>query len=105
MIKKLLALVGVLLILASTFVGLAWAHYWKAARGPDLEVGKMGLWQSVHSNVALTPDLALILLLVGLLLGVALTIPWWRERLKHESVWWNKRDEPLDTPPRVPAGL
>lgn len=39
---------------------------------------------------------------IGLLLGPILTIPWWIERFRKESQWYEKRDEPLDGPPRVP---
>jgi hypothetical protein len=52
--------------------------------------------------LGITPELAFILSVTGLLLGVALTIPWWRKRLQRENVWWEKRDTPLDRPPRVP---
>jgi len=38
-------------------------------------------------------------------IGVILTIPWWRERFRDENRWWEKRDESLDTPPRVPGGM
>lgn len=101
MMREWLAFLGVLVILASTFLGLAWSQYWKAMSGsvPDLE--EMGIWQFVQSNVGLTPEQAFVLSLVGLLVGVALTIPWWRERLLRENIWWEKRDEPLDKPPRV----
>lgn len=46
---------------------------------------------------------ALIVAGIGLLLEPLLTLPWWRHRLKDESRWWEKRDEPLDGPPRVPS--
>ncbi|MAU01086.1 MAG: hypothetical protein CL608_28405 [Anaerolineaceae bacterium] len=46
---------------------------------------------------------AIIWSLIGLLLGIVLTIPWWRDRLRQENRWWEKRDEPLDTPPRIPS--
>lgn len=46
---------------------------------------------------------SLIIAGCGLLLGPLLTLPWWHERLKDESRWWEKRNEPLDGPPRVPS--
>lgn len=46
---------------------------------------------------------SLIVAGIGLLLGPLLTLPWWRHRLKDESRWWEKREEPLDGPPRVPS--
>ena len=61
----------------------------------------MEIWRFVETMLGITPELAFILSVTGLLLGVALTIPWWRKRLQRENVWWEKRDTPLDRPPRV----
>lgn len=104
MFRKWLAIVGILLIVGSSAIGLAWAQYWKATRELEPELEEMGLWRFLQSIVEVTPERAIILTLIGLLLGIALTVPWWRKRLESESVWWEKRDEPLDTPPRVPGG-
>jgi hypothetical protein len=38
----------------------------------------------------------------GILLGPLLAVPWWRERLRREEKWFEKRDEPLEGPPRIP---
>lgn len=38
----------------------------------------------------------------GILLGPMLTIPWWLNRLRQEEKWFEKRDEAVDGPPRVP---
>jgi hypothetical protein len=38
----------------------------------------------------------------GIFLGPLLAVPWWLERLRREEKWFEKRDEPLDGPPRVP---
>jgi hypothetical protein len=99
-LRNWLALVGLLFILASTFLGIAWAQYWKATGGRVADLEEMGIWLSVQSSLGITPDLALASTLAGLLLGIMMTIPWWRERLRRENVWWEKRGEPLDTPPR-----
>lgn len=39
---------------------------------------------------------------IGILVGPILTIPWWLDRFRQEEKWFEKRDEPLDGPPRVP---
>lgn len=39
---------------------------------------------------------------IGILLGPLLTIPWWLARLRQEEKWFEKRDDPLDSAPRVP---
>lgn len=101
MLRKSLALIGVLLILASIIFGLAWAQHrpWMGGflSGPE----ESGLWQIVRSMTGVAPEQALPLSLVGLLLGLVLTMPWWRERLQQEEVWWQKRDEPVKGPPRA----
>lgn len=38
----------------------------------------------------------------GILLGPLLTIPRWLQRLRQEKKWFEKRDEPVEGPPRVP---
>jgi len=98
MIKKWLALIGLLFILTSSLIGVAWVQFRRevAFNGEEVE-----LWQFVQSVMGIMPDQVLTLSLLGLLLGVILTIPWWRERLRQEGMWWEKQDEPLDTPPRA----
>lgn len=97
MIKKWLALIGLFFILTSSLIGVAWVQFRRLAfNGEEVE-----FWQFVQSVMGIMPDQILTLSLVGLLLGVILTIPWWRERLRQEGMWWEERDEPLDTPPRA----
>jgi hypothetical protein len=79
---------------------MAWAQLWRATRGRTPDLNEMGIWPSVQWNLGITPDQAFIISLIGLLLGMLLTIPWWHERLQRESVCWEKQDKPLDTPPR-----
>ena len=103
MVKKWLAWFGLLLILASLFMGMAWAQQWQATDGRTTDAEEMSLWRLVEGNVGITPEQALGFSLVGLLLGVMLMLPWWRDRLQQESEWWEMHDEPLDTWP--PAGM
>lgn len=62
-----------------------------------------GLRPGVYPSTVFTDGGSLIVAGCGLLLGPLLTLPWWHKRLKDESKWWEKRDEPLDGPPRVPS--
>lgn len=106
MLRKSLALLGLLLILSSAFFGMAWIQYWDATwdaaqdLSPDDE--ELEFWQLVQSIVRLSHEQVFISSLVALLLGAVLTIPWWRERLQRENVWWDNRNGPLDSPPRIP---
>lgn len=101
MIKNWLAILGVLILLVSGFLGLAWSEYERALREltPDLEA--LVVWPFLQKYVDLTPNQVLFLIIATFLLGVALTIPWWLARLQKETIWWEKRDEPLDPPPRA----
>lgn len=105
MIKDLLALIGVLFILAGTFLGLASST--ANPLGPPAVyiegIEETAVWQSVQSATGITLEQFFVLSMVGFLLGVILIIPWGRERLQREGLWWEKRDGPLDTPP--PAGM
>lgn len=101
MFRKWLALIGVLLILTSIIIGLAWAKHrpWMGGFLPESEPS--GLWQFLRSMTGVAPEQALPLSLVGLLLGLVLTMPWWRRRLQQEELWWQKRDEPVKGPPHA----
>ena len=57
---------------------------------------------SLAARVAFRDDIAVIIAGIGLLLGPILTIPWWQHRLRREQKWFEKRDEPVEGPPRVP---
>jgi hypothetical protein len=54
---------------------MAWAQLWRATRGRTPDLNEMGIWPSVQSNLGITPDQAFIISLIGLLLGMLLTIP------------------------------
>ena len=101
--EKIVAIIGGLLILASALIGLAWAAYWEGTHPVAPNAEEMEIWRVAQNVLGLTPEQALYLSLGGLLLGVACLIPWWRERRRQETLWYEKRDEPLDTPP--PAGM
>jgi hypothetical protein len=72
------------------------------AQAPSPDDEELEFWQLVQSIIRLSHEQVFTTSLVALLLGAALTIPWWRKRLQRENVWWEKRDTPLDRPPRVP---
>ncbi len=102
MFKKWLAFVGVLLILVSAILGMALEQYWDVVRGFTPDFVDLGIWRFVQSILPISYEQLFVVALLCLLLGVGLTVPWFRERLQRENVWWEKRDEPLDKPPRIP---
>ncbi len=108
MFKKSLALFGLLLILWSAFLGMAWIQYWDATwdkdQGfiPSPAEEELGFWQLAQSILPVSHELLFDISFVALLLGFILTFPWWLERLHRENAWWEKRDTPFDRPPRVP---
>ena len=101
MLRNWLALVGVLLILAAVVFGLAWAQYRVATDGSVPDSEGLGFSLLSRSIAEVTPNRAFVWSLVALLLGVSLTIPWWRQRLRQEEAWWQERDERLKGPPRA----
>lgn len=103
MIRKWLALLGLVFTLASIFAGMAWAQYWLAMPRRTPAGEELGIWRFVEANLGVAPEQALIFSLAGLVIGVMLTLPWWHKRLQQESNWWEKREEPLNTWP--PAGM
>ena len=101
MAKKWLALIGLMFILVAIIIGLASGQHLLAAGVSVPESEGSGLWEMVTSLTGISTGQALALSLIALLLGVALTIPWWRERLQREELWWQERDEPVKGPPRA----
>lgn len=91
MFRKGLAILGLLLFIGGLIVFTA-----------EFSAQQTGL-RPGFSSTTFTDAGSLIIAGCGLLLGPLLTLPWWYERLKDESRWWAKRDEPLDRPPRVPS--
>lgn len=101
--RKWLAWLGLLLILGSMFMTIAWADYWGETHEDIVGIEEINVWQFVEANTDLTPEQALILSLGSFVLGIMLVLLWWRKRVQQEDKWWEERDEPLRTPP--PAGM
>ena len=87
MFNNLLAAMGLIFILASSCVGVvAWKPYWAAANEVTLEAVEASVWLRLQSLVTMMPDQAMLLSLVGLLIGVLFMIPWWRLCTKTEGL-------------------
>ena len=101
MLRNWLALIGVLLIVTAVVFGLAWAQSKQVTEGAAAGSEGLEFPLLAESIAAATPDQAFIWSLGALLLGVLLTVPWWRRRLRQEEAWWQERDEPVKGPPRA----
>ena len=90
--RKVLALVGLVIFIGGVILFTVEISQQQAEiEGPSAT----RIAQLVENRAAIIAGL-------GLLLGPLLTIPWWLERLRHEEQWFEKRDDALDGPPRVP---
>lgn len=99
MVRKLLAVTGVLLLAAGSLLGIIVFPVLRGDVSPERAAAVM--WQRLQPFIPLSPEQAFFVSLIVVLFGVLLTIPWWWQRLRQENVWWEKRDEPLDPPPRA----
>lgn len=101
--KKWPAWLGLLLVLVSGLTAIVWGDGWIITLEQTSKIADGQLWRFVESNVGITLDQALIVSLIGFVLGIILILSWWRRRLQQEDEWWEERDEPLRTWP--PAGM
>ncbi|HSM58387.1 MAG TPA: hypothetical protein VK879_19690 [Candidatus Sulfomarinibacteraceae bacterium] len=95
MLRNILALLG-LLLFVSGLILLTVELSQQQATLPEETSG-------ILSGILHTDTQAVIIAGIGLLLGPLLTIPWWRYRLREEEKWLEKRDEPIEGPPRIPT--
>ncbi|MFW6097331.1 MAG: hypothetical protein ACOC9Z_04610 [Chloroflexota bacterium] len=93
--RRVLALIGVLIFIGGIVFLTVEVSQQQA------EIAERGLETGIRfAQVFDYP--ATIIAGIGILLGPILTVPWWIEYFRQESQWYEKRDEPLDGPPRVP---
>lgn len=91
--RKVLALIGLLFFIGGiVFLTVEVSQQQAGIEEPAVTLVQQGLFER---RPAITAG-------IGLLLGPILTIPWWIKYFRKESQWYEKRDEPMDGPPRVP---
>lgn len=90
--RTVLAIVGVLIFIAGAVLLTVEIAQQQTEEG---QPPGFGLIQLANNRAAINAG-------IGLLLGPLLTLPWWIRRLQREAQWFEKRDDKVDGPPRLP---